>query len=91
MARAATSFPDDQLPLLEQRIAALRRPSLSHHIALLLEDDLRACGLLPPGLPAPELAEFMAKVQAAAAASPRIIARLEAALRRELRPAKSAA
>lgn len=46
MARAATSFPDAWESPLATRIAALRRPSLSYHINVLLEDDLRSAGLL---------------------------------------------
>jgi hypothetical protein len=56
--------------------------------ALVLE---RLNQLAPVGDPPAALSEFMAKVQAAHAASPRIVARLEAALRRELRNKKAAA
>jgi hypothetical protein len=63
MARAGTSFPDEWETLLTARVAALRRPSLSHHIALLLEDDLRSAGVLPTVQQSP-LDGFVSKLQA---------------------------
>lgn len=45
MARAATSFPNEWRPLFESRVAACRR-SESRHLAVLIEQDLRASGLL---------------------------------------------
>lgn len=90
MARAITSIPEDWVAKIDQRITALRRPSVSHHLFILIEDDLRQAGLIEAET-SPALQEYIAKVQAAAAASPRIIQRLEAALRRELRPQKTAA
>lgn len=90
MARATTSFPDDQLPLLEQRIAALRRPSISLHLAFLIEDDLRAAGLLASPQDS-AVAEFLAEVRAAAEANPDLLPKLKAALVRTCRIPATAA
>lgn len=63
MSRAATSIPDEWEQLLAVRVSSLRRPSLSHHIALLLEDDLRASGLLKTEAPDAE-GDVLGKLQA---------------------------
>lgn len=85
MARLTISLPEE-LAVAATRRASEQRRSASAYVSLLIEEDVRM-----HGSPAPELTEFIAKVQAAAAVSPRIVARMESLLRRELRPNKDAA
>ncbi len=79
---------DDSVGELVERKAQEQKRSTSSYVALLVESDLRAAGLLDAPT-STALTEFMAKVEAAAAARPLLVARLEAALRRELRPSKA--
>lgn len=90
MKRIMVNLDDTAGDLLEKKAAADKR-STSSYVALLVEADLRAAGLLAAAEPEPALQAFFAKVSAAAAASPRIVPRLEATLRRQLRQPKSAA
>ena len=85
MARITISLPENLAESAAFRAAAEKR-SASSYVALLIERDVQAHAPPPPAL-----AEFVAKLQAAHAASPGILGRLESALRRELRHKKSAA
>ena len=85
MARIQVTYPDRLEPLLDARVAQLRRFSRSNHVAALLEEDLRAAGLLSAEQTQGPLAELIAKLRAAAAVSPRIVNKVEATLRREMR------
>lgn len=88
MARLTISLPENLAHGAAEQ-AALQRRSASAYVALLIETDLVANGRLTT--PAPELAEFIAKLTAAYAASPRVLARCHAALLKEFRAKKEAA
>ena len=90
MKRVTVNLPDNIGQILEQKSASEKR-SASSYLALLVENDLRATGHLSASAPDAKLAEFIAKLTAAHAASPRVIPRLEATLRRSLRQKKDAA
>lgn len=85
MARLTISLPEE-LAVAAARRASEQRRSASAYVSLLIEEDVRM-----HGSPAPELTELIAKLQAAYAASPRILRRVDRALRDELRQPKSAA
>lgn len=88
--RVTISMKKELAVLLTKRAQEQKR-SVSNYAAIIIEDDLRAAGLLTSQPPAPELAEFIAKLSAAYAASPRLLARLQVVIVKELRAKKEAA
>lgn len=81
MAKIQVTFRDEREALLDERVEQLRRPSRSFHCAQLIDDDLRAAGLLPAAAPAAELAELHSQLAAhLAALSPVEAARFRASL-----------
>jgi hypothetical protein len=82
-----SSVSIDPAIILAALIAAhAENRDFSNFVAVALADYSRKYGAPPP-----VLAEFIAKVAAAHAATPGILPRLESTLRREMRPKKSAA
>ena len=84
-------FRSDSVGELVEKKALEQRRSASGYVALLVEADLRAAGLLAPAAPDPALAELIAKLQAVPADDlPAIVTQLAAALRRNQRPRRAA-
>jgi hypothetical protein len=90
MKRVMVNLDDNAGDLLEQKATAEKR-SASSYIALLVEADLRAAGLLAPASPPPALQEFVAQVGAAHATNPAILKPLKATLVRATRGRRSPA
>ncbi len=81
MQRSATSYPDEWVPLIEQRVTAQGR-SESNYIARLIEADLRAAGLLEPEKDSTE-AEIGEALKEAQSAGVDVVATLRRASRRK--------
>lgn len=85
MQRSATSYPDEWVPLIEQRVTAQGR-SESNYIARLIEADLRGAGLLEPEKDSTE-AEIGEALKEAQSAGVDVVATLRRASRRKERVA----
>lgn len=88
MKRVMVNLDDTTGELFDQKIQAERR-SASSYIVLLVEQDLRAAGLLAP-VPTPDRKEVLAKVTAALEAKTVTETDLEKFLRNRVRKSRAA-
>lgn len=89
MARITISLPENLAAAAAQRAIAEKR-SASSYVALLIEQDARASGLLPADTAAAQ-AELIAEIQAAILQQPDILPEIKKLIRAKRRTRRAAA